>query len=54
MSKEYYIILNCGDMINRGADSLAELVDMLKFEGIKYKDVALIWLKVEVYDYHWR
>jgi len=54
MTKQYYVILKSGDMIIVGADSLADLVEKVRVEGVKYRDVALIWLKVEIYDYHWR
>ena len=54
MKKQYYIILKCGDTLVKDADSIAELIEMLKYEGIWFKDVALIWLRCEVYDYHWK
>lgn len=54
MKKTYYTILKCGEMLVREADSLAELVEGLKMEGVRYRDVAVIWLKVEIYDFHWR
>jgi len=54
MRKSYHVILKSGDVLIVEGESLADLVEKLKPEGIKFKDVALIWLRVEVYDYHWR
>lgn len=54
MKKQYYVILTCGEMLVRDAHSLAELIEMLKLEGLRFKDVAVIHLRVEVYEYHWR
>lgn len=52
--KRYDVILSCGEILTKEADSLAELIEILKMDGVKYKDVALMWLRVEVYEYHWR
>ena len=54
MKKQYYVILKFGEMVVKDANSIAELIEILKMEGLRYKDVAMIWLKCEVYEFHWR
>lgn len=53
MKKQYCVVLKCGIVFVKEADSLAELIEMMKVEEVEYRDVALIWCRVEIYDYHW-
>ena len=54
MKKQYNVILKNGDMMIVEAESLAALIEKLKEDGLKGKDIAVMWLRCEVYDYHWR